>query len=94
METVDTFAKLYFSIEGRDDFETTLAENVGARKLHEAYVIGMGLLDGVGTQVTLRRYIQRFDLSRWQNMIQSSKIGFHSQLNPNMVPNFGLFGNL
>jgi hypothetical protein len=49
VETVDTFAKLYFSIEGRDDFETTLAENVGARKLHEARVIGMGLLDGIAT---------------------------------------------
>ena len=49
----------------------------------------MGLLDGVGTQVTLRRYIQRFDLSRWQNMIQSSKVGFRSQLNPNKVPNSG-----
>ena len=39
--------------------ETTIAGNVGGRTLSEDHVSGMGLLGGIGTQVTLRRRIER-----------------------------------
>jgi hypothetical protein len=46
---VQTFAVHYF--------ETTLAENVDGRSLPRAFVIGMGLLEGVVLDVPDRRHI-------------------------------------
>jgi hypothetical protein len=39
--------------------EATVAQNVGGRRLSEAYIIHGELLDGVGSVVTVCRHVQR-----------------------------------
>jgi hypothetical protein len=41
------------------NFETTVAQNVGGRSLSETHVSHVGLLGGLGSEVTVHRPVQR-----------------------------------